>query len=241
MDLPFIYQTFVQLLPGIPLTIGLAAISIVLGGVLGFIIAMMRLSPSRLARSFAWLYVQVFRSVPLLVLLFMIYYGLSQFTLVRQSFLWPFLREPFWCALIALTVNTSPYASEIIRGGLRSVKRGELEAAYACGMSRLMLMRRIVVPLALRQALPAYGNEIIAMVKATSLASLVTLMDVTGIASSIATETYRPIEVYVAAGVIYFAISYVLTRAVRRLEHHLNPHLRPPVIEIDPKIEGKTV
>ena len=199
MDLPFIYQTFIQLLPGIPLTIGLAAISVVLGCLLGFIVAMLRLSPSGTVRAFAWLYVQLFRSVPLLVLLFMIYYGLSQFNVIRQSFLWPFLREPFWCALIALTINTSPYASEIIRGGLRSVRRGELEAGYACGMSRTMLMRRIVLPLALRQALPAYGNEIIAMVKATSLASLVTLMDVTGIASSIVTETYRPIEVYVSA------------------------------------------
>jgi octopine/nopaline transport system permease protein len=241
MDLLFIYQTFVQLLPGIPLTIELTVISVILGGVLGFFISMLRLSPSAIARSFGWLYVQLFRSVPLLVLLFMIYYGLSQFTFVRQSLLWPFLREPYWCALIALTINTSPYAAEIIRGGLRSVKRGELEAAYACGMSRIMLMRRIVIPLALRQALPAYGNEIIAMVKATSLASLVTLMDVTGIASSIATETYRPIEVYVAAAIIYFAISYFLTRAVHRLELHLNPHLRPPVIEPEPKIEGKTV
>lgn len=241
MDLPFIYQTFIQLLPGIPLTIGLAAISVVLGCLLGFIVAMLRLSPSGTVRAFAWLYVQLFRSVPLLVLLFMIYYGLSQFNVIRQSFLWPFLREPFWCALIALTINTSPYASEIIRGGLRSVRRGELEAGYACGMSRTMLMRRIVLPLALRQALPAYGNEIIAMVKATSLASLVTLMDVTGIASSIVTETYRPIEVYVSAAIIYFLITYLLTRAVHRIEHHLNPHLRPPVLENDPNIEGKTV
>jgi octopine/nopaline transport system permease protein len=241
MDLPFIYQTFLQLLPGIPLTIGLAVLSVVLGGVLGFAIALLRMSPSAPARGFAWLYVQLFRSVPLLVLLFMIYYGLSQFESIRASFLWPALRQPYWCALIALTINTSPYASEIIRGGLRSVRRGDLEAAYACGMSGALLMRRIVVPIAIRQALPAYGNEIIAMVKATSLASLVTLMDVTGIASSIATETYRPIEVYVSAGVIYLAISYLLTRGVQRIERRLNPHLRPPVIEPESFVEGKTI
>ncbi|WP_236077284.1 ABC transporter permease [Paraburkholderia domus] len=238
MDLPFIYQTFVQLLPGIPLTLGLASFSVVLGGLLGFIIALLRLSPSSAARALAWVYVQVIRSVPLLVLLFMIYYGLSQFSTIRASFLWPFLREPYWCALLALTINTSAYASEIIRGGLRSVPRGQLEAAYACGMPRALVMRRIILPLAVRQALPAYSNEIIAMVKATSLASLVTLMDVTGIASSIATETYRPIEVFVSAGIIYFLITYLLTRAVHWLEHRLNPHLRPPVIENNQLIEG---
>ncbi|SIO72503.1 amino acid ABC transporter membrane protein 2, PAAT family [Burkholderia sp. GAS332] len=241
MDLPFIYQTFVQLLPGIPLTLELASFSVVLGGLLGLIIALLRLSPSAPARALAWVYVQVIRSVPLLVLLFMIYYGLSQFPTIRASFLWPFLREPYWCALIALTINTSAYASEIIRGGLRSVPRGQREAAYACGMSPALVMRRIILPLAVRQALPAYSNEIIAMVKATSLASLVTLMDVTGIASSIATETYRPIEVFVSAGIIYFLITYVLTRAVHWLEYRLNPHLRPPVIENNQLIEGNPV
>jgi octopine/nopaline transport system permease protein len=229
------------LLPGIPLTVELAAVSVALGGLLGFVIALLRLAPSAPVHGFAWLYVQLFRSVPLLVLLFMIYYGLSQFDWVRHSILWPFLRKPYWCALLALTINTSPYAAEIIRGGLKSVRRGDLEAAYACGMSRTLMMRRIVIPIAIRQALPAYGNELIAMVKATSLASLVTLMDVTGIASSIANETYRPIEVYVSAGVIYFLISYLLTRAVHRIEYCLNPHLRPPVIENEQLIEGKTV
>ncbi|MEX3960270.1 ABC transporter permease [Trinickia symbiotica] len=241
MDLTFIYQTFIQLLPGIPLTVGLAAISVVLGGLLGFIIALLRMSPSAPVRAFAWFYVQLFRSVPLLVLIFMIYYGLSQFNAIRESFLWPFLREPYWCALVALVINDSPYASEIIRGGLQAVRRGELEAARACGMSGALLLRRIIVPIAIRQALPAYGNEIIVMVKATSLASLVTLMDVTGIASSIANETYRPIEAYMSAGIIYLVISYLLTRTVRRIEHRLSPHLRAPVIEQDSLLEGKTV
>ncbi|MBC8751860.1 MULTISPECIES: ABC transporter permease [Paraburkholderia] len=241
MDLSFIYQTFLQLLPGIPLTVGLAALSVVLGGLLGFGIALLRMSPWAPARGFAWLYVLLFRSVPLLVLLFMIYYGLSQFDAIRESFLWPILRQPHWCALIALIINDSPYSSEIIRGGLRSVRRGELEAAYACGMSGPLLMRRIVIPIAIRQALPAYGNEIIAMVKATSLASLVTLMDVTGIASSIANDTYRPVEVYVSAGVIYLIISYLLTRGVQWTERRLNPHLRPPVIQPDSFVEGKTI
>lgn len=240
MDFQFIYETFIQLLPGLPLTVGLAVISVILGGLLGFVVALLSMSSFRSVRAIAWLYVQLFRSVPLLVLLFIIYYGVSQFAVVRQSVFWPFLREPFWCVLLALTINTSPYAAEIIRGGLKSVSRGELEAASACGMSRVMRMRRIIVPLAMRQALPAYGNELIAMVKATALASLVTLMDVTGIATSIASQTYRPIEVYVSAGIIYFAMSYMMTRVVRWTEYKLSANLRPPVFGLSPSIKEKT-
>jgi octopine/nopaline transport system permease protein len=240
MDFQFIYETFIQLLPGLPLTVGLAVISVVLGGVLGFVVALLSMSSFGSVRAVAWLYVQLFRSVPLLVLLFIVYYGVSQFEAVRQSVFWPFLREPFWCVLLALTLNTSPYAAEIIRGGLKSVSRGELEAASACGMSRVMRMRRIIAPLAMRQALPAYGNELIAMVKATALASLVTLMDVTGIATTIASQTYRPIEVYVSAGIIYFAMSYAMTRVVRWSEYKLSANLRPPVLELSPSIKEKT-
>ena len=240
MDFQFIYETFIQLLPGLPLTIGLAVISVILGGVLGFVVALLSMSSFGSVRAIAWLYVQLFRSVPLLVLLFIVYYGVSQFEAVRQSVFWPFLREPFWCVLLALTLNTSPYAAEIIRGGLKSVSRGELEAASACGMSRVMRMRRIIAPLAMRQALPAYGNELIAMVKATALASLVTLMDVTGIATTIASQTYRPIEVYVSAGIIYFAMSYAMTRVVRWSEYKLSANLRPPVLELSPSIKEKT-
>lgn len=226
MGSSFLLETLLRLISGVPLALELAASSIALGAVLGFAIALLRLSRVAVFTAFAWLYVQIVRSVPLLVLLFLIYYGLSQFPAVRASILWPILRDPFWCALIALTINTSPYAGEIIRGGLLAVPHGEIEAARSCGMSGLLLYRRIILPIAIRQALPAYSNEIIAMVKATSLASLVTLMEVTGIAASIASETYRPIEVFVAAGVIYLAINFVITRATMLVEYRLSPHLR---------------
>lgn len=226
MNLSFLLDTLLKLITGVPLALKLAASSITLGALLGLAIALLRLSRVRAFTAFAWLYVQVVRSVPLLVLLFLAYYGLSQFSAVRASVLWPILRDPYWCALIALTVNTSPYASEIIRGGLLAVPRGEIDAGRSCGMSGLLLFRRIILPGAIRQALPAYSNELIAMVKATSLASLVTLMEVTGIAASIASETYRPIEVFVAAGAIYLAINFMLTRVTMLLEYHLTPHLR---------------
>lgn len=227
MDITFLFGTLLQLFAGIPLALELAASSIALGALLGLVVALLRLSRFPAFTAFAWLYVQIVRAVPLLVLLFLVYYGLSQFRWVRTSVLWPVLRDPYWCALIALTINTSSYAGEIIRGGLLAVPRAEIEAGRCCGMSGLILFRRIILPVAIRQALPAYSNEIIAMVKATSLASLVTLMEVTGIAASIASETYRPIEVFVAAGAIYLGINFMITRATMLLEYQLTPHLRP--------------
>ncbi|NTF91511.1 ABC transporter permease subunit [Agrobacterium rhizogenes] len=223
MDFGFIASTFVRLLAGIPLALELAAGSIVIGGLIGLFIALLRLSGIKALAAVAWLYVLVIRSIPLLVLLFLVYYGLGQFTAVRKSILWPFLRDPFWCALLALSINASAYAAEIIRGGLLSVSPNQIEAARACGMSPFLTFRRITLPLAIRQAIPAYSNELIAMVKATSLASLVTLLEISGIATNIAAETYRPIEVYVAAGIIYLMINVILAQAVGLLEAYLSP------------------
>lgn len=227
MDFEFISQTILDLLAGVPVTFGLSAIAISGGAILGFAIACMRVSHHFTLSAAAWLYVQTVRSTPLLVLLFLVYYGLGQFSSIRSSFLWPVLREPYWCAVIALVINASAFASEIIRGGLLSVSYREIEAARACGMSAMLRLRRIIIPLAIRQALPAYGNEMVAIIKATSLASLVTLMDVTGIAASIASTTYRPISVFVTAGVIYLIINTLLIRLVKFAEYRLTPHLRP--------------
>jgi octopine/nopaline transport system permease protein len=238
MNLPFILDTLERVMAGIPLTLELSVLSVAAGACVGLGLALMRLSGRWPLVAFAWLYVQLMRATPLLVLLFLIYYGISQFTVIRNSPLWPILREPYWCALIALSFNSAAYAAEIIRGGLLSVGRKEREAALACGMSRMLLMRRIVLPLAIRQALPAYGNEAIAMVKATSLASLVTLMEITGIAASIASESYRPISVFVTAGAVYLMITFLLTRAVKALEYRLTPHLRPPPAVTAARLSG---
>ncbi|OYR16396.1 ABC transporter permease [Brucella grignonensis] len=238
MNLEFYSEAFMQMLSGVPLTLQLAASSIVFGAILALLFAMMRLSGVAVLDWIARLYVFVFRGTPLLVQIFIIYYGLSQFPVIRYSFLWPILREPYWCAIIALTLNNAAYASEIIRGGLLSVPSGQIEAAKACGMSRFTCFRRIVMPLAIRQALPGYGNEMISMVKATSLASIITLMEVTGIAAKLIAETYRAIEVFVIAGAIYLAINFVLTRALMFAEYKLTPYLRQPVVKIT--TEGKT-
>ncbi|MGH6810650.1 MAG: ABC transporter permease [Ensifer adhaerens] len=239
MDWTFLQETFVSLVSAVPLTLLLAANSIALGAILAVGIAVARFSALAPLRWLAQAYVFVFRGTPLLVQIFIIYYGLSQFPAIRHSLLWPILREPYWCAVLALGLNTAAYASEIIRGGLLSVPFGQVEAARACGMSRFMIFRRITLPLGVRQALPGYGNEMISMVKATSLASIITLMEVTGVAARIISESYRAIEVFIVAGAIYLTINFLLTRLVQLVEFRLSPHLRQPAAVLPAIIEGE--
>lgn len=238
MDWEFLSETFFSLIAAVPLTLSLAVTSIALGAVLALALAMARLSGIAPLDWFARFYVFVFRGTPLLVQIFLIYYGFGQFPAVRHSIFWPVLRQPYWCAVLALTLNTASYASEIIRGGLLSVPAGQVEAARACGMSRMLMFRRIILPLAIRQALPGYGNEMISMVKATSLASIITLMEVTGVAAKIISETYRAIEVFIVAGAIYLVINFVLTRLVQLIEFWLSPHLRQPRPVLVPTTQG---
>jgi len=226
MNFQLMWESLPRLLEGLVLTVELIAVSLFLGFFLAIAIALLRLSPYRPLSALAYVYVFVFRSTPLLVQIFLIYYGLGQFEAIRDSFLWTFFREPFWCAILAFTLNTGAYTSEIIRGGMESVPYGQIEAARACGMGRFLMFRRIVFPIAIRQALPAYGNEAILMVKATSLASTITLMEVTGIARSIISRTFSPVEIFIMAGAIYLIINFVVTRLIRYAEWRLSPHLR---------------
>ncbi|MER8512922.1 ABC transporter permease subunit [Mesorhizobium sp. M1060] len=233
MDFSFLYETLLTLLTGVPLTLQLAVSSVALGTVLAVALALARLSGNF---TLAWptrFYVFVFRSTPLLVQIFLIYHGLGQFHAIRMSFLWPMLREPYWCALIALSLNTAAYSSEVIRGALLSVPSGQIEAARACGMGTTVLYRRIVFPMALRQALPAYGNEFILMVKATSLASIITLMEVTGLAAKLISQSFRAIEILIVAGAIYLLINFLVTRLIQWADYSLTGHLRLPPVSAD--------
>ncbi len=221
-DLPFLAEVMGRLLPGLPLTLLLAALSVAAGAVLALLLSLLRAS-SRAGAALVGTYVFVLRGSPLLVQLFLIYYGLSQFPAVRGSVLWPFLRQPFWCAVLALSLNTAAYASEIIRGGLRAVPPGPVEAARALGLSGVRLYGLVILPLALRQALPGYGNEVVIMVKSTALASVVTLMELTGIAHDIIGETFRAFEVFLCAGAIYLALNSIVARGISLLERRLSP------------------
>jgi octopine/nopaline transport system permease protein len=166
----------------------------------------------------------VFRGTPLLIQIFMIYYGLGSLPAVRESVLWPLLRDPYWCGLIALVLNDAAYTSEILRGGLNAVSVQSLEAAKVSGMSRFTTLRRITLPLAVRQALPAYSNEIISMIKSTSLVSTISLMEMTGIADSIVSETFRALEVFISAAIIYLLLTVLVSKAVALLERRLSPY-----------------
>ena len=226
MDFELMAETLPKLLSGVPVTLTLVVSSLLLGFVFAVILAQMRLSKNLLMSNLAYGYVYVFRSTPLLVQIFLIYYGSGQFREFLESVgLWYFLREPYFCAILALTMNTAAYTAEIIRGGILSVPWGQLEAGRAVGMSGVTLFRRIVFPVAIRQALPAYGNEIILMVKSTSLASTITILEVTGIAKKIIAATFAPMEVFIIAGAIYLSMNFIVTRGILWIEIKLSPQL----------------
>lgn len=239
IDFAFLWSTFQQLLPGLPMTLQLAFISFVFGSVLAMILAMAAVSRIPVLPQIVGCFVFCIRGSPLLLQIFLIYYGLGQFRPSLQALgLWQFVREPYWCAMLALTLSAAAYGSEIIRGGLRSVPRGLVEAARACGMSGLLLYRRIILPIALRQALPGYGNEIILMVKATSLASTITIMEITGIAAKLISESFRAFEVFIVAGAMYLTMNFLITRLVAAVEYWLSPHMRDLPQQAKPKVRS---
>ncbi len=225
MNLDVITANLPKLLQGAALTLELVALSLLAGALLALPLALMRVSERRWLRLPAYAYIFVFRGTPLLVQIFLVYYGLGQFAGVRASALWPILREPYWCAIIAFALNTAAYTAEILRGAIQAVPVGEVEAAKAFGMSRALSLRRIILPRALRIALPAYGNEVILMLKGSALASTITLLDLTGMARTIIARTYMPVEIFLAAGLIYLAITFVFVQLFRLLERRLGRHL----------------
>jgi octopine/nopaline transport system permease protein len=226
MDWGFTASTFWRLMGALPLTLEVWFLSVVLGGFVAAGVTWMRVSGSKPLGLLARAYVAVFRGTPLLIQLFIVYYGLASLPAVRHSVLWPILRDPFSCGVLALGLCTAGYQSEIFRGALLAVPHGAVEAARACGMSGLLLFRRIIFPIALRHALPAYSTEMISMVKATALVSLITLWDVLSVALKIRNDTLVTYLPLILAGAIYFTVNYILGAAFLSLERRLSPHLR---------------
>ena len=226
MDPAFVWSTFVRLMGALPLTLEVWALSIVLGALIAMGVTWMRVSGSKPLEWFARGYIFIFRGTPLLVQLFIVYYGLSSFPAVRASPVWPLLRDAFSCAVISLALCTAAYQSEIFRGALAGVPHGQIEAARACGMSGLRLFRRVIFPIAMRQALPAYSTEVISMTKATALVSLVTLWDMMSVALKIRNDTLITYTPLLVAGAIYFVLNFVIARIFLFVEYRLSPHLR---------------
>ncbi|MDK4741321.1 ABC transporter permease [Rhizobium sp. CNPSo 3464] len=217
---------------GLVLTLTLTFASLVAGFVISIPLAILRASTSPWASASVLAYTYAFRGTPLLVQLFLIYYGIGQLSFVRQSLLWPVMREPFWCAFIAFTLNSTAHTTEVLRGGIQAVPQGQIEAAKSLGLSRLRTMRLITFPLAIRIALPAYVNEVIGMLKASSLASTITLLEITGLARQLVSETFAPYEVFIVAGGFYLLLTLMITRAFQALEVHWSRPNKPLSVAI---------
>ena len=216
MDL--MLESLPRLLNATILTIELTLLSLFFGIFVGVFFAILRTSNKKILSLFSYYYSYVFRGTPLLVQIFIIYFGLAQIQWKRQSFLWIFLKELYSCAILAFTLNTGAYSSEIFRSAFETINKGVLEAAKGLGLNTIPTFFRIQLPLAIRQSLPAYGNEMILMLKGTSLASTVTLLDLTGVAKHIISTTFRPVEVFIVAGSIYLLMTFIIHNFIKYLE-----------------------
>jgi arginine/ornithine transport system permease protein len=218
MDFEVIAESLPMYGQGMLVTLALLVLSLGIGLAVALPLAMLRSLPSPWAWRPVWLYTYVIRGTPLLAQLFLLYYGLAQFEAVRDSALWPWLRSAWFCAVAAFAINTCAYTTEILHGAMRALPAGEIEAAKSLGMSRAVIFRRIVLPSAFRRALPAYGNEVVLMLHATSLASVVTLYDLTGAAREVNSRYYMPFEAFITAGIGYLLITFVLVALFRAAE-----------------------
>jgi len=220
MDL--MIESFPKLLKATVLTVELTLLSLFFGVFVGAFFALLRTSKNKFFYYFAYYYSYVFRGTPLLVQIFIIYFGLGQVEWIRESFLWIFLKEPYSCAILAFTLNTGAYTSEIFRSAFETINKGVLEAAISMGLNKVNIFFKIKLPIAIKQSLPAYGNEMILMLKGTSLASTVTLLDLTGVAKHIISTTFRPVEVFIVAGSIYLLMTFIIHNLIKFLEKKYN-------------------
>ena len=231
-SLAFIISIFPRLLAAVPLTLGLTLISGVIGNLLAVPVALARLSPNPLLWVPSAIYILLMRGTPLLVQTYLIYYGLGEVlpgSFIQNTFLWPYLKDGFWYAVFAFSLNTAGYTGEILRGAMSAVPKGEIEAAIAYGMSPWLRLRRVILPRAIQICLPAMSGETILLLKATSLASLITVWDIMGTARQIQKETYQIYEPLLAAGIIYIVTVFILTRLLNVVERRINQHRAAPV------------
>ena len=218
MDFDLMITSLPKLLSATLVTLKLLSLSLFFGLFIGLLFAILRLNKNPIINKFAYGYSYVFRGTPLLVQIFIIYFGLGQVEYLRSSILWTVLKEPYWCAIIAFALNTGAYTSEILRSAFQTIKPGFIEAGRSLGISNRIIFYKIQIPIAIKQSLPAYRNEIILMLKGTSLASTVTLMDLTGVAKYIISTTFKPIEVFIVAGSIYLFMTFIIHNLIKYLE-----------------------
>ena len=218
MDFDLMITSFPKFLNAALVTLKLLSASLFFGLFVGLLFAILRLNKNPILNKFAYGYSYVFRGTPLLVQIFIIYFGLGQIEYFRSTFLWVVFKEPYWCAIIAFALNTGAYTSEILRSAFQTIKPGFIEAGKSLGIPNKIIFYKIQIPIAIKQSLPAYGNEIILMLKGTSLASTVTLLDLTGVAKYIISTTFKPIEVFIVAGSIYLFMTFLIHNLIKYLE-----------------------
>jgi len=210
---------------GVWVTLHLTALSLIFGMLIALPASLSLARRSRFAPLIG-AYVYVFRGTPLLVQTYLIYYGLSQFEAVRDSFAWPVLREAWWCALIAFSLNSGAYTAEILRGAIKTTPKGEIEGAMAVGLSKRQVTWLVLMPSAMRRALPQYGNEVVFMLHGTVVASIITIQDILGVGRTVNAKYYIPYEGILTAAVLYMAITFLLVWGFRRVEKRYLRHLR---------------
>ena len=211
-------ESLPRLLKATKLTVELTLLSLFFGVFVGIFFAILRTSKNRILYFVSYYYSYILRGTPLLVQIFIIYFGLAQIEWIRESFLWIILKEPYSCAILAFTLNTGAYSSEIFRSAFETIDKGIVEAAAGLGINKINTFFKVKLPIAIKQSLPAYGNEMILMLKGTSLASTVTLLDLTGVAKHIISTTFRPIEVFIVAGSIYLLMTFIVHNFIKFLE-----------------------
>lgn len=227
MDYQIIIDSIPSFLEGMVLTIEITFISLLIGFAMAIPLALMRVAKNPLLWMPAYGYIFFFRGTPLLIQLYIIYFGLGQFYQTLDSVgLWVFFKEAYFCAVFALALNTAGYTAEILRGAIRAVPIGEVEAAKACGMQGILLYRRIILPKAFRLAIQAYSNEVVFLFQATSLVSIISLMDLTGFARTIATRSFATFEIFISAGLLYLIVTYGILYVFKKVEHRWSAHLR---------------
>lgn len=225
MDFSVVFERWDYFERGIVLTLEITAISLVIGAVLAVVLALASVYGHRSLGRAVGAFTYVFRGSPLLIQLFLIYYGLGQFEVVRESWAWAYLRDAYWCAVLAFSLNSGAYTTEILIGAIRAMPKGEIEACIAYGMSKWQTIRRVVLPSSLRRSFPAYTNEVIFTMHGSALASVVTLTDILGAARQVNAETYTSFPGYITAAVLYTLITLVLVQVFKLAEKRYFAHL----------------
>ena len=223
----FTVITLMEYWSGLVTTVQLVFLSLLIGLVIALPLAILRTVRNPFVSGPIWVYTYLFRGTPLLIQLYIIYYGVAQIPGIQETFWWTVFREPFYPALLAFTLNTAAYTTEIVRGAIIATPMGEIEAAKAYGMSWMLRMRRLILPNAARRAVQAYSNEVIFMLHASAIASVVTMVDLTGAARNIYARTYAPFDAFIFVALIYLMLTFILVFVFRKLENHLLRHQRP--------------